>query len=472
LPAINLTQDLLNITKRTPLLLALLAIAICVRSFVFYLGTADILVDFDVFYLGGELFRQGRLAEAHHFSRFVRLLLEATGISTFMLWSYPPQFALILTLFSLLPKPLAYLAFVGLSFGAYLLLVKRIAGACFGVALLASYGTLLVNVSCGQNGALSAALLAIVCSACVLTPERYILAGTALGLLVIKPHLALGVVALLVFSRRWLILAVAGVVAASSSLLMSAILGFSYWVDLLSSFREAKYFLSQGAYPFYRMVSVYALLRSLGFSAEYAFAMQGLVGVLALAGLFVVVKRGCSSRVCFASAVLATLFISPYLYNYDLAAIGVLLALILPEVVKINQVRGRAVIDLGGRSGRYLALLVTFSFLAAYSGVLWQYFGELLGYNLTLSSEAQQRSAENLEMIVASDLELLNVEGGAGAIPSFGAVFLLGVVYILQRLVRARGPASANITPSRTQREISDSSERHPLSAAQNKSAP
>lgn len=435
--AITIPQALINITKRAPFLLALLAIAICVRSFVFYLSAANILVDFDVFYLAGELFWQGRLSDAHYFSRFVKLQLESTGVSSLMPWSYPAQFTLVLAPFVYLPKPLAYLAFIALSFSAYLCSLKRLAGRCFGVTLLASYATLLVNISCGQNGALSAALLAIVCSACVLTPSRPLLAGVTLGLLVIKPHLAFGVTALLVFLGRWSILAVAAVVASISVILVSAILGFSYWGDLFNSFREARHLLSEGAYPLYRMVSVYALFRSFGVSADYSFTMQGLSGTLALVVLFIIVKRGGSLRLCFASGVVATLFISPYLYDYDLAALGVSLALILPEVINLNEVRGNSL--------KLLALLVIFSALAGYSGVLLQDLCNLLD-NYSLTSEAQQRSAKSLAMIIASDIESLKVTGVASPIPSLGAVFILGVVCILRSLARASEGAAAVTT--------------------------
>jgi hypothetical protein len=185
------------------------------------------------------------------------------------------------------------------------------------------------------------------------------------------------------------------------------------------------------------MVSLYASFRSFGLGAGFAFFMQALAGTLALLAIAVVVKRGYSIRVCLASALLATLFISPYLYDYDLVVLGVALALILPDLVKRdgNGAGGSFRIDLSGDTGRQLALVIIFSFLAAYSGVLVQYSLDLSSYNSSGMTGEPQRLAESLARYVSSDLESFKLEPLGGVVPSLGVWFLFATVYVVRRLM-------------------------------------
>ena len=122
-----------------------------------------------------------------------------------------------------------------------------------------------ITLRCGQNGFLIGALVA---AAAIGLSKGHASAGVPLGLMVLKPHLAIALALHVLLARRWKVALVALAVVAGSSLVAALALGPAIWMDFLGAVGEASAFLAAGLYPFYRMVSVYAAARSLGFSAS------------------------------------------------------------------------------------------------------------------------------------------------------------------------------------------------------------
>jgi len=91
------------------------------------------------------------------------------------------------------------------------------------------------------------------------------------------------------------------------------------------------------------MVSPYAVFRSLGFSALAAISVQIVAAVFALA-LVCVASFRFSPRQALGVTATASLLVSPYAYDYDLPIVGIGLAMLLPDFIRLGSERERMAI--------------------------------------------------------------------------------------------------------------------------------
>ena len=123
-------------------------------------------------------------------------------------WSYPPVTMLAAIPFGSMPYLAALAAFMLAGLGAFLAAVRwRTGDWRFALALAVSPAAII----CVNSGQFSFALTAILICAFALLDRRPVLAGVLIGLLAVKPHLALFLPVLLAFSGRWRAFAAAGV---------------------------------------------------------------------------------------------------------------------------------------------------------------------------------------------------------------------------------------------------------------------
>ena len=326
--------------------LALLALLLAARTARFAVGGGAELVDFDCFHIAARLAAEGRPADAYRFATLAPAM-AAEGPTSFMPFTYPPPFELLLAPLGRLPRGLAYALFAGPALAAYLWVLLRAAEAEGRAgAMLVALPVMGVNLACGQNGLLTGALSGA--AALGLAAGRTA-AGAPLGLMVVKPHLAvvLGVQALV--AVRWGAAAVAAGAALLASAAATAVLGPAVWPAFLDGVREAGRFLEAGTYPIHRMPSLYAGLRGLGVGAGAALAAQAAAAVAVLGAVIHAVRRGPPRRAA-ALALLAAPLASPYLYDYDLAGFAVGLVLLAPDMRR------------AGRPGEQAAVYALFAF--------------------------------------------------------------------------------------------------------------
>ncbi|QIO32777.1 glycosyltransferase family 87 protein [Bradyrhizobium sp. 1(2017)] len=301
------------------------------------------LSDFDAFCIVARQVWQGELDLVYRFESLVKLQQAFTGSASFMPWTYPPQFDLFVAPFALLPVGIAYLLFITATLTAYLLTLRTIAGKDFSHVLVVMFPALAITVGCGQNGLLTGTLIGIVS---LNVERRQVIAGLALGAMVIKPHLAIAAGAYMLSTRRWVVLATATTVVLASSLVCTLVFGWQIWPAWLGAIRESTIFLDRGFYPLFRMVSTYAALGQAGVPPSIAFCAQAAAASLALSAVVLAVWLGATRRTssAFAPGVAAmvSVMISPYAYDYDLPIIGIGLALMLPDLERLASVRERS----------------------------------------------------------------------------------------------------------------------------------
>jgi hypothetical protein len=305
------------------------------------LGYPRVLTDFDAFHIAGRMAAEGKASDTYHMRALLQAQRERTGTQGFLPWTYPPPFTLVVQGLARLPIGVAFALFTLTSFAFYLWVLHRIAGKWLPATVIAVMPTIILNLRTGQNGFLIAGLIG--CFLLAFRDKRTI-AGVPLGLMVIKPHLAVGIGVVSLLQRRWSLLAAAGLVALVLLGLSTWIYGVGIWADFGNAVGEARGFLAQGYYQLFRMISIYATAYTLGFSPTFAMALHAIVAVFALAVLGKACVSGVAYRYLAALTCGASLFVSPYAYDYDLAILGIALAFIMPDL--LNRCSGREILCL------------------------------------------------------------------------------------------------------------------------------
>lgn len=295
------------------------------------IGAEKVLTDFDAFYIAGQMAGRGHVADAYDASTFLRAQREASGTQRFMPWTYPPPFTLFVQGLTGLPIGLAYGLFTLTTFAFYVCTLYRITGERLAGVLIAIFPVVLINLRTGQNGFLTAGLLGTFLLA--LRDRRSAAGGLPLGLMVIKPHLAVAAGLLAALRRSAALLAIAGAFGIAAAGLSTAVYGFGVWSNFIGAVGEASHFLALGYYPLFRMVSPYAALFSYGVDAPLALGAQAISAALALGLLLYAHRRALAFCPLAALTCAATLFVSPYCYDYDLAILGLALAFLADDLV-------------------------------------------------------------------------------------------------------------------------------------------
>jgi hypothetical protein len=253
-------------------------------------------------------------------------------------WIYPPTFLFVATLLALLPFVPAYVAWISLTFSAYLAAMRAIVGHRAGILLACAYPGILSNFVVGQNGFATAALLG---GSLVFLQSRPALAGCFIGLLSFKPHLGILFPLVLLASGRWRAFAAAAAVTALLILAACSVFGVEAWQAFFSSLPAASQAsLTEGRADWAKLQSVFAVTRLLGGSAALAWTLH-----LTMAGAVAIVLCALwRSRISFdlKAAAMATgaLLVTPYLFLYDLVVLAVPMAFLVRVGWTMGYLRG------------------------------------------------------------------------------------------------------------------------------------
>jgi arabinofuranan 3-O-arabinosyltransferase len=182
----------------------------------------------------------------------------------------------------------------------------------------------LANVLVGQNGFLTAGLVALV----LLTLERRpALAGVLLGLLTYKPQFGLLFPLALAVSGRWRAFAWAAVTTLGLLGLSSMVFGPETLTAFLQNLPQTNQALvSNGGVGWGKLQSVYGLARGLGAPLAVGWAVQGLVSAAAALITALVWRGRAPFELKAACLALAAVIATPYVFAYDLPILAVPLA--------------------------------------------------------------------------------------------------------------------------------------------------
>ena len=275
--------------------------------------------DFIAFWSAARLALEGRPEAAYDWGAILTMHRVAVpGMKELVFaWHYPPTFLLAVLPLGLLAYPAALGVFTLASAGFWAALVRRIAAdrRVWIVAAAAPAG--LLNLLDGQNGFLTAGLAGF--ALLMLQARRPVPAGVLIGLLAIKPHLAVLFPLALLAERQWRAIAAAAGTAALFAAASVAVLGSGTLSAFLHDLPASRALIDAGTVPWGGMPSPYVFALSLGMRPIGAMVLQAFVALLAAVCVYRAWRNPAAPFEAKAATLLAgAMLVSPFLFNYDL----------------------------------------------------------------------------------------------------------------------------------------------------------
>ena len=316
------------------LVLAVANVTLCLSAYFshWWVYNADglgIPTDFINVWAAGRLVLDGVPAQAYDWEiqKQVEVAKLGQGFVGYFAWHYPPPFLFVASMLAQLPYQVAFIGWVVVSFLPFLVAMRAIVGRNFGYLLALAIPMAFINALVGQNGFLTAALIG---GTLYLIPIRPVLAGICLGLLTYKPQYGLLFPIVLIAAGHWRVFISAGVTAvvlATASWLAFGIeswLAFFHWMP-----RFSQAFLTEGQAPWWKMQSIFSLVRYLGGSEPLGWAFQWVL----TASVAVVLALMWRSRVPYtlkaAALAAGALLTTPYLFMYDMMVLAIPIAFLV-----------------------------------------------------------------------------------------------------------------------------------------------
>jgi arabinofuranan 3-O-arabinosyltransferase len=321
--------------------------------------------DFINVWAAGQLVLDGVPAQAYDWDiqKQIEVVKLGQDFVGYFAWHYPPPFLFVASLLAMLPFTVGYMGWVFVSLLPYLAVMRGIVGRDFGVLVALAIPTVIVNSYVGQNGFLTAALIG---GTIYLIPSRPILAGICLGLLTYKPQYGVLFPVVLIAAGHWRVFisaAVTAIVIALASLFafgLESWLAFFHWVP-----RFSQAFLTEGKTTWWKLQSIYSMVRYLGGGEPLGWAFQWVL----TASVAVVLALMWRSRVPYTLKAAAlgagTLLTTPYLFMYDM----MVLAIPIGFLVRIGLQRGFRSYELPAL-GAVLALIGYYMFTGTPTGLV------------------------------------------------------------------------------------------------------
>jgi arabinofuranan 3-O-arabinosyltransferase len=242
-------------------------------------------------------------------------------------WHYPPPFLFVAALLARFPYAAALIGWAAASVVPYLLMMRAMVGRPFGLLLGAAFPVVLANTLLGQNGFLTASLIG---GTLYLLPKRPILAGVCLGLLAYKPQYGLLFPFVLMAASQWTAFVSASAVTAVIAALSWFAFGteswqaFFHWMPMFS-----KAFFTEGRTAWFKMQSVFGLVRFLGGSEPLAWTLQSFMSGTVAVSLVLMWRSQMRYALKAAALATGTLLLTPYLFLYDMMVLAIPAALLI-----------------------------------------------------------------------------------------------------------------------------------------------
>jgi hypothetical protein len=164
----------------------------------------------------------------------------------------------------------------------------------------------------GQNGFVTASLF--IAGACLVARRPWI-GGGLLGLLVIKPQLAILVPLALAAGRHWRAFAAAAISSLGALVLAGLIFGFGRYQEFLNILPVYTRAMADNLWPWQELASPFAVLRSLGIVPPVAIIIHAVIALWAALMTARAWRRGAAGKEATLAA--AAMLIPPYIFTYD-----------------------------------------------------------------------------------------------------------------------------------------------------------
>jgi hypothetical protein len=313
--------------------------------------------DFVNVWSAGRLALDGHPAQAWDWDIQKQVQIEVLG-QTYpgnFAWHYPPPFLFVAAFLAQFPYAVAFLGWVAVSFVPYLAMMRATVGKPFGFLLAACFPVLINNATVGQNGFLTAALIG---GTLYFLPMRPILSGICLGLLTYKPQYGLLFPLVLIAAAQWRVFitaAITAVILALVSLLAFGIESWQAFLHWMPMFSQA--FLTEGRAPWFKLQSVFGLVRYFGGSEQLGWICQWTLTAAVATTVVMIWRSNVRYSLKAASLAVGALLATPYLFLYDM----MVLAIPFGYLVRIGLARGFRAYEVPAL-GLALVLILVFMF--------------------------------------------------------------------------------------------------------------
>jgi alpha-1,2-mannosyltransferase len=277
--------------------------------------------DFSEVYAAGVFVRAGEPAKPFDNPAHQAMQERLFGADTpFYSWGYPPYFLAFAGLLAFLPYLGALIFWQGATLLGYLAAIRRIAPFEQALPLALAFPAVYVNLAHGQNGFLTAGLMA---GGLVLLDERPVLAGALLGCLVYKPQFCLLLPIALIAGCRWRSVLCAALTVLVMTLATLVAFGGETWMAFLNSLPFSReVVVEQGATGFEKFQTVFGAVRLLGGSIPFAYALQSASTLASAAVIAILWWNDADRRLASAALMGASLLATPYALDYDMMVLG------------------------------------------------------------------------------------------------------------------------------------------------------
>lgn len=275
--------------------------------------------DFVNVWAAGFLALGGEAAAAYDWAVHGRAEALAIGreLNGYFGWHYPPMFLFAAAALALLPYVQAWLVWIAVSLFAFAGAIRLVLPGRGAVAAALAAPTTLFCALVGQNGLLTAGLMA---GALALLDRRPWIAGALLGLLTYKPQYGLLFPLVLVLARRWTAFFAAASAALAFAGASALVFGAETWAAFFGSVSvSVNDVLRRGGSDWSKLQSFYALFFQATGSDAVAWAAHSAVSAGAAAAVALVWLRGAAPAVASAATMAAAFLATPYAYIYDAA---------------------------------------------------------------------------------------------------------------------------------------------------------
>jgi hypothetical protein len=281
--------------------------------------------DFIAFWSAGRAALDGQAERVHDLALISEYSRAAVGgVGVVSPWNSPPTFLLIASALATLPYPAAALVFLFVSAAVYLFAARKLLPDTRALIFAATLPAAVYHLGTAQTGLLIAGISGL---ALHWLDRRPLAAGALVGLLAIKPHLAILWPVLLLLSGRWRAFAAACVSTGVFVCAAGAVFGFDSYARFFDNLGASQELINANRIGTPAFASLYASLLNLGASVAVSSVAQALSAVAALA-VSVLIFRAGDRALGGAALCAATLLISPYLFFYDFTLLAVGAALL------------------------------------------------------------------------------------------------------------------------------------------------
>lgn len=229
-------------------------------------------------------------------------------------WQYPPTMFLLIAPFGDAPYLSAYAAWVCAFAALFLIVIYRLWADRWAMVFAVAAPPFFQAIITGQNGFLTASLLAL---AGGYAEKRPVVAGAAAGLLTLKPQLGVLIPFAFAAAGCWRAILWAAATALLLAGLSVAAFGPGMWIAFVDGMLAHGGRMAASGFPLEKLVTPFSFAAMLGAPPAAASALQGIVSVCLLVYAAFVWRRVKDADLRLATLSTAALMATPYAFYYE-----------------------------------------------------------------------------------------------------------------------------------------------------------